>query len=334
MAGADLPVLKQQSPGGDPVPPILTITLNPALDLTTSIERLRPRMKLHCSKPRTDPGGGGVNVSRAIHALGGQSRAYVGLGGSNGQQLLQLLERAGIETVVWQLQGETRISLTVMEESSGLQYRFLLPGPAQDSSAAAALLDNLRLHMGSGPRFVVVSGSLLPGLPSDFFAKLASLARELGVLLILDTSGPALKAALSERSFLIKIDHWEAQELVGGGVDPKLAALRLAHELIDQKSAEAAIITIGEEGAIVATATERFQIRPPKVNVVSAVGAGDSFTAALTIGLAAGWPLAVAARFGVAAAASSVTTVATQLCDGAQTRKFFDEIERNVERLP
>ena len=316
------------------VPPILTITLNPALDITTTLPKLLPRQKLRCGPPRYDPGGGGINVSRAIRELGGESRAFVAVGGANGQHYRRLLDETGLETEIWPLEGETRICLAVMEAASGQQYRFMLPGPELDAAAGDALLEGLLKTLGRGERFVVASGRVLPGLPDDFFGKLAARARELGVAMILDTSGPALKGALAFRPYLIRIDHFEAAELVGATNGNRAAAPAVAREIVDRGGAEIVIVTVGEEGAIVATADQLFHITPPTVEMVSGVGAGDSFTGALALGLARGWSLETATRLGVAAAASAVTTTATELCKHEQTMAFFDRIAANVEMLP
>ncbi len=316
-----------------PNPRILTITLNPALDITTALPQLLPRQKLRCGPPRYDPGGGGINVSRAIKELGGDSRAFVAVGGASGQHYLQLLEATGLETEIWRLEGETRVSFAVMEAASGQQYRFVLPGPELDAGAGDALLAALRRTMGRDVHLVVASGSALPGLADDFFGQLAAHARTLGVPFILDTSGPALSAALAYRPYLIRIDHFEAAELVGAAHGSRSAAPRVARELVDRGDAEIAIVTVGEDGAIVATADELLHIAPPKVEMVSGVGAGDSFTGALALGLARGWTLETSARFGVAAAASAVTTAATELCQRDQTMAFFEQIAGNVERL-
>ena len=314
-------------------PSILTITLNPALDVTTSVSSVRPGQKLRCGPPRYDVGGGGVNVSRAIRELGGESRMFVTLGGASGEHYRQLLAATGIDTRIWELQGETRFSLTVMESSTGQQFRFVLPGPEQPPEGTEGLLAELVGTMQDGTRFVVASGRVLPGLPVDLYARLAEAARRQNVRLILDTSGPSLRAALAGRPYLVKMDHYEAQELLGQAIEPVAAAHAVIDDILGRQLAEAVIVTVGEQGAIIATAGQRVQIRPPLVEVVSAVGAGDSFTAALTLGLAKGWPLEVASRYGVAAAASSVTRNATELCHRGQTEVFFEQIADRVEQL-
>lgn len=304
--------------------PVLTVTLNPALDLTTSVERLVPTRKLRCGEPRFDPGGGGVNVSRAIKELGGQSRAFVAIGGNTGAQLRQLLEARGLDCEYWEVGEETRLSFTVMEQQTALHYRFVLPGPKVPGDDVNALLARLEPLIAGAPGFVVLSGSLPPGLPFDTYGRITGMAQGLGSRVIIDTHGEALRAAARERPYLIRLNHLEAQELLGGDAD--VAAHRLGHELVQRGLTSIAIVTLGERGAIVATSEGQYEIRPPRVTVRSSVGAGDSYVAALTFGLANGWPLEEAARYGVAAAAAAVTTEATELCRRDTVNAFYVQI--------
>ncbi|HEY0918485.1 1-phosphofructokinase family hexose kinase [Devosia sp.] len=306
-------------------PPILTISLNPALDITTSTEALRPARKLRCTPPHYDAGGGGTNVARAIKILGGESRAFVVLGGATGAQYRAILEGYGLDCEVWEARGETRFSLTVMEQSSGQHYRFVLPGPPREDLEIDLLLAALERKIGDGYRFVVATGSLPPGMPTDIYARLARIARDSGARFVLDTSGPALTAALAEKPYIVRFNHLEAQELVGGD-DPRAAAVTLANDVIGRGAAEVAIATLVEQGAYVATAGGSFYVRPPAVTVRSAVGAGDSFVGAMVLRLAQGWRLEDACRYGAAAAASAVTTEATELCTRADTERYFAQI--------
>lgn len=304
---------------------ILTVTLNPALDVTTATGRLVPQQKLRCATPRYDAGGGGANVSRAIRALGGESRAFVALGGATGAHYRQVLEAAGVDYDPWPLPGETRTSLTVMESATGLHYRFVLPGPTQLAEEGERILAALSAIIAKGFRYVVGSGSLPPGIAADFYGRLADLARGNGAALILDTHGDALRGALAHRPYLIRLNHQEAQELVAGA-SPAAAAHTLADDLVGRGVAEVVIIALGEDGALVRGPAGTTTIRPPHVAVRSAVGAGDSFVGALALGLSRGWPLEQAARYGVAAASSAVTGEATELCRLDQTNQYFAEI--------
>lgn len=314
--------------------PVLTVTLNPALDVSTSTDELSPGRKLRCDSPRFDPGGGGINVSRAIKELGGESRAFVLLGGAPGDKLLGLLEDEGIETVKQELEGDTRISVKVLERSSGEQYRFVLPGPEQSADRADTLISQIVDRANAeGYRFVVASGSLPPGFPEDLYAQLASRLREIDVKLVLDTSGPPLRAALAGRPWLIKPDRHEAAELVKLTNESSKSVESLAETLWRQGAAEVVIVTLGAEGAIVVAEDVKARIRPPKVEALSTVGAGDSFIGALVLGLARNWPLGDAVRYGVAAAASAVETEATTLCRRSSTENYFEAIADKLERL-
>ncbi len=306
--------------------PILTLTLNPALDITVTTDRLVPQRKLRCSAPRHDAGGGGANVSRVIHELGGDSLAFVVAGGPMGERYVELLRKEGLEVLVHAGEGETRFSLTVMEQATGLQYRFVLPGPEQSVPQAESILAAVRRAAADGSRIVVASGSLPPGLSIEFYGAIAAICREMGARLILDTSGPALAASLDDRPFCIRINHHEAGELLGGGPADVEGARELTKKLVRDGAAEIAIVTVGESGAIVAAKGAAFEVRPPPVQVVSAVGAGDSFVAALSLGMARGWPIEKSVRYGVAAAAAAVLTEATELCRREDVERFFAEL--------
>lgn len=308
--------------------PILTLTLNPALDITVATEQLQPRRKLRCSTPRYDAGGGGANVSRVIRELGGESLAFVAANGPTGARYLELLRHEGIVTLPHEGDGDTRFSLTVMERTTGEHYRFVLPGPEQSEGQEEVMLAAVGSAIETGIRIVVGSGSLPPGLSDEFYGRVARLSRDAGARFILDTSGAALKASLDDHPYCIRINHHEAGELLGrAGSADEASARDLARELVDSGAAELAIITVGEIGAFVATGTGDFEIRPPPAEVKSTVGAGDSFVGALALGMAREWPLVKSVRYGVAAAAAAVTTEATELCKRADVERNFAELE-------
>lgn len=304
-----------------PVRPILTVTLNPALDVTTAVDRLVPQQKLRCDAPRYDPGGGGVNVSRAIRILGGASRAFVALAGATGAQYRALLDELGIDAELRSLRGETRTSLIVRERQTGEHYRFVLPGPEQTAEEVDPLVEDIAT-LASPDGFVVVSGSLPPGLPADSYARLTLRLRGKGARVILDASGDCLKQSLSARPYLLRLNHLEAAELVGSGTGP-LQIARSARALLEAGAAEVVIVTLGADGAFVAGGSAELHIQPPRVVVNSALGGGDSFVGALALALARGWTVPEAARLGVAAAASAVSTPSNQLCEYATTYDYL-----------
>jgi 6-phosphofructokinase 2 len=305
--------------------PILTVTLNPALDLDTSTPEVVPGPKLRCAQPRIDPGGGGVNVSRAIRILGGDSRCAVAVGGAIGALLVELLRAEGIDPVGIPVAGLTRQSLAVRSEATGEHYRFVLPGPMWDEAQAEAAFARIEALATPGT-LLVASGSLPPGLAPDTWLRLDDRTAAHGAETILDTSGPALAATLVPRPrplYLLRGDRREAMELAGSSLDGIKALAAFARSLVEQGIARIVCLASGAEGTVMATADDLFLCRPPKVVVLSAIGAGDSFVAALTLALARGAPLREACRAGTAAAAAAVMTPATELCDRTTTERLL-----------
>ena len=177
-----------------PQTPVVTLTLNPALDMSSEVDALVPDQKLRCSEPLLDPGGGGLNVSRAMAALGGESLALVALGGLTGDRLAGLIRAEGVPFLALTAPGETRQSLTVTEASTGRQYRFMLPGPVWTEADQDRVFILLRASARPGA-YGVISGSQPPGVPLDFPARLARAMPGLNV--VVDTSGPALREAVA-----------------------------------------------------------------------------------------------------------------------------------------
>ncbi len=300
---------------------ILTVTLNPALDVTTGVPRLVEGAKMRCEPPTLDPGGGGANVSRALAKFGHESRCFIAVGGAIGLAYRGLVERdAGLHPVWFEAKGDTRQSLAVHDREGGGQYRFVLPGePWSDDDGRRALAE-LEGLMEAGD-LVVLSGSQPPGLPDDFAARLCRAAQGKGARLILDTSGPALAHAARPDScaHVLRMDRHEAAELLGRTRIDLSAAEELARDLVARRACNAAIVTVGGDGAVGATAEGAWHVRPPKVEVTSSTGAGDSFVAGLTARLAEGRAFPEALAFAAAAAASAVQTDATELCSAEGT---------------
>jgi 6-phosphofructokinase 2 len=307
---------------------ILTVTMHPALDIATEVEEFVPQKKLRCSEPRYDPGGGGINVARMIKELGGESIALVLAGGPSGERLRAMLAKRSIDARFLSADGDTRQSLTVVERATSKHFRFVLPGERQHSGKADEMLGAVAsLLEKQDVAYIVASGSLPDGVPEDFFARLARLARERGARLVLDTSGPALPVALDEGVYLVRTNQDEARELSGGaGHDPAAQAATL----LQRKAAEVVIIALGEEGALIANADGVMRIRSPKVEPVSAVGAGDCFVGALTFALSKSRPLIEAGRLAAAAASAAVTTPATELAHKEDIEALYEST--NLER--
>ena len=307
------------------MPDIATITINPAIDIFVNVARVEPTKKLRCSAPKRDPGGGGINVARVAHRLGSSVAAIYPTGGAIGKLLQRLVEREGIDSVTTPSHVETRENFTAYEEDTGEQYRFVLPGSALHRAEWEACLDKIAT-LSDKPKIVVASGSIPPGVPEDFYARVARHVKKLGAKMVLDTAGPGLKAALGEGVTLIKPNIAELSDFAGKKLDSDAAAIAAARKLIDAKQVEAVALTLGEEGALLITAQGAWRAEPMKIEVVSTVGAGDSFLGGLVAAVAAGEPLERAFRMGVAAGSAAVMSPGTELCREEEVRRLFDEV--------
>ncbi|UYN83183.1 MAG: 1-phosphofructokinase family hexose kinase [Microcella sp.] len=314
----------------DPTPrpaPIVTLTINPALDVSTSTVTVRPEHKMRCGPSRVDPGGGGVNVSRVIERLGGSSTAIYAVGGATGQAYRQLLEAEGIIGRAVAIEGSTRENLTIDETSTGKQFRFVLQGPtlSDDEWQRCLTATEAAMHWGG---YVVPSGSLAPGVPDDLYARVARRARELGVRCIVDASGAALAAALDEGVYMVKPSGRELGELVGSPVSTIDEKTEAARQLVAEQKTEVVALTLGGDGAVLVTSERAVHVPTVPITVRSTVGAGDSFLAALVLRLAQGRDLDSAFRAGIAAGAATSTTEATELCHRADVEHFEEQLAR------
>ena len=303
---------------------IVTLTMNPALDIATSTDRVVPTHKLRCAMPRYDPGGGGINVARAVHALGGDAVAIFPVGGPAGQMIRHLLEQEGVAHRPIAIPGFTRESLAVEEHQTGKQYRFILPGPEISERDQERCLDELSL-LAPTAAYIVASGSLPLGVPDDFYQRVGELVNKLGRRLVLDTSGPALKKA-GGAIYLLKPSLRELEDLTGQEIRTQRQQEEAASQIIAQGRSEIVVLSLGAEGALLATAEgcERFAAIP--VEARSTVGAGDAMLAGVVLGLSRGLPLRQSVRFGMAAGAAALLGAGTELCRRADVERLYQPI--------
>lgn len=306
---------------------ILTISLNPALDSAAEVDEVLPDLKLRCVNPSLEPGGGGVNVSRAISHMGGQSRAFVALGGATGRLLAELLEDAGLDVHGFNGPGLTRQSTAILETTTGRQFRFGQPGPSWPSADSARALAEIEALL-APDMLVVATGSLPPEMPDDFYVALGARVQAAGARMIVDTSGRAQKALLQKGHGLMQVlrmDHHESEQLAGHSLPTLEASAQFAQSIARQGLAELVIMARGSDGSVFATPEGGFHCVSPKGAVVSKVGAGDSFVGGLTLGLARGLGFEEAGKQATAAAAAAVLTPGSQLCEGKTVARLLQK---------
>lgn len=304
---------------------ILTITPNPAVDLSTSVERIVPVYKLRGTSQQRDPGGGGINVARVVKRLGGDVRAIYPIGGATGDLLRRLLDKEGVPNQTFSIAEETREDFFVSEISTGRPFRFILPGPSLNDGEWQQCL-TLLSRIEPFPRFVVASGSLPRGVPDDFYARATRISKRHGARMVLDTSGPALAAAVAEGIDLIKPNLAEMRELAGREPNDAAEWETAAKALVRAGRVATIALTMGHLGAVLVTRDQVLRAEPLSVTPVSAVGAGDSFLGALLWRLASGGDLKESFRYAVAAGAAALLTPGTSLCLPDDVKRLAQQV--------
>jgi 6-phosphofructokinase 2 len=305
---------------------ILTLTINPAIDASCSVETVFPDHKLRSGPVCHEPGGGGVNVSRTIRNLGGESTVFYLAGGPSGQMLGLLLDREGLIHEAISIEDWTRENLTVAERTSGAEYRFVTPGPNlrvlewEGCLARIGSLDPM-------PDFIVASGSLPPGAPTDFYGRLAKIVSNKHSRFILDSSGAALAEGLRSSSvYLTKPSMRELSGVVGRKLIHEKEQEGAAMQIAKTARAQIVVVSLGAAGALLVTTKGCERIPAPVVPVKSKVGAGDSMVAGIVLGLARDMPVRDAVCLGIACGSATVMMPGTQLCQRKDAERLFMQI--------
>lgn len=291
---------------------IATLTMNPAVDLAYEVEKVVATHKLRASGERYNPGGGGINVARIFVRLGGNARCHYPSGGPMGVAFDGLVDLHQLVKVRIPIAGNTRASAHVFERSTRREFRFVPEGPELSEAEWQACLDSLK---GASGDYVVVSGSLPHGVPDDFYARAGRIARESGARFVLDSSGAALACGLAEGGVeFVKPSESELSGLVGSELRDIADIKQAACEIVASGKARIVAVTMGERGAVLAVEDRSYYLPAVPIEALSAVGAGDSFVAAMTFRLCAGDTPEEAFRFAIAAGSAAVLTPGTQMC--------------------
>ena len=300
---------------------IITITLNPAIDKSTSVPVIVPEKKMRCEAPVFEPGGGGINVARAIKKLGGQAKAIYFAGGYTGKFFTQLLDKEKIESVVIEISKHTRENLIVLDQAANLQYRFGMPGPVIEEAEWQQLLRSVEQIEDAA--FIIASGSVPAGVPTDIFARIAAIAKRKNIKFVVDTSGEALQLAANEGVYMLKPNIGELSTLVGEEELNVEMADTIARQLISKGSCEVLLVSMGPGGALLVTKDLATQITAPAVKRKSTVGAGDSMVAGMVLGLSKGMTIADAAKYGVACGTAATMNPGTELCRQQDAEQLY-----------
>ncbi len=312
------------------MPKIITVTFNPALDKSIFIANLVPDKKLKCSQPVYEPGGGGINVARAIKKLGGDAIAIYLSGGEAGKKITSLLNEELIATVPIDINEGTRENLIVADTAHDKQYLFDMPGPVVSEQEWQECLATIKEM--PDVAYIIASGSLPAGVPVDIFAKVAVIAREKGAKLIVDTAGEALKLAVEAGVYLIKSNIRELASLVDKETLTISEVADVAKTVVSKGNCEAMVISMGPHGAMLVTNRMILHIKPPVLHIEGTVGAGDSLVAGIILSLSEDKSLTEAVQYGVACGSAATMHPGTELCIKADVETIYTSIRNNARQ--
>lgn len=305
---------------------VATVTMNPSIDLFAETRKLVANGKSRCHNLVHEPGGGGVNVARNLHRFGVDVVAILTTGGLQGERLKRILKRETFSFHCVDIADETRECIAVTEKTSDKLFHLVFPGPELKESEWRQCLETFDALQPT-PDYLVLSGSLPGGVPTDFYGNLAHAAADRGARVILDTSGKALSPSWGKGVYLTKLNFEEFVDLGYSGPEDRSSILAAMGQMVEQGFADNLIVTLDSDGALlVSNAGEKLHARPPKTPVVSHVGAGDSFVSVLVHQLEHGKTVAEAFRFGVAGAAVKVSTPGNQLMDITQVESVAQQV--------
>jgi 6-phosphofructokinase 2 len=294
------------------LPHIVTLTINPAVDISTSVKKMVPYTKMRCAEPQRDPGGGGINVARVLKRLGLEPTAVYPAGGATGQTLTRLVEREAVRSIVIPTANDTREDITVFDETTRQQFRLVFPGALLSEFEWQQCLDAIA-RISSQAAFVIASGSLPLGVPTDFYGRVVRASKG-AVKVIVDTSGASLKAALEAGVYLIKPNLHEFQDLAGISTENEPSLLEAGRRLFELYRIEIIALSMGSQGALLLTRDIALRANGLPIEPVSVSGAGDSFLGAMVSSLAQNDNLEAALRHGVAGGSAALLSPGTGLC--------------------
>jgi len=308
---------------------IVTLTANPAIDRTILVDRLAFEDRAYILSSKDTPGGRGINASIVIHAFGGKTVAVLPAGGSSGVRFKEFLSDCGFPAVVVPIQNKVRTNLTLTDKH-GLTLKLNEPGPALTKTEVTRLDKAIRKRI-SGASWLMLCGSLPPGVPPTFYAGLIDFAHQKNVKTLLDTDGEALLHGIEAKPTVVKPNQAEAERLLHTPLLTRTHYLA-AVERIWKMGPECAVLSLGSRGVVTATAAGMLEVIPPRVDAISPIGAGDAFSAAFANAMEEGESFPDALKWGVAAGTASAALPGMQFPTRAQAVKVFEHTEvRRVE---
>ena len=307
---------------------ILTLTLNPAIDRTVTVDKLVFEDRAYILDHAEVAGGRGVNASQVIHAFGGKTRALLTSGGAAGDRMLKLLDGAGFPYEAATVAAESRINLAISDQQ-GLTVKLNEAGAPLNVRELEAVRDLVKTRLDGSRekvRWLMICGSLQPGVRSHFYCELIQLAQSRGVNVLLDTDGDALQHALEAKPSVITPNQQEAERLLGRALITRTQMLEAVNRM-QAMGPESVILSLGSRGAIGSSTEGMFEALPPRVDSLCPIGAGDALAAAFVWSMEKGKSFAESLRWGVAAGTATAALPGIKFPTLQQTRAIYKQVE-------
>ena len=303
---------------------IVTLTVNPAIDRTITVDRLAFEDRSHILSIKESPGGRGINSSCVIHSFGGETLAIIPAGGSAGKRFADFLNDCGFPIVVVPIQNEVRTNLTITD-SHGLTMELNERGPVIEKSELAKIEKTIRGKL-ENAHWLMLCGSLPPGVPARFYAQLIAAARKRGVKTLLDTDGDALSEGIEAKPTVVSPNQQEAERLLNTALLTRTHYLHAA-ERMRAMGAESVLLSLGSRGAVGAFDGRMIEVLPPRVDVLCPIGAGDAMAAAFLWAMSGKDEYQDAARWGVAAGTASARLPGMKFASLKETKEVYRDVE-------
>jgi 1-phosphofructokinase family hexose kinase len=303
---------------------IVTLTVNPAIDRTITVERLVFDDRAYITSTRDSAGGRGVNAACVIHSFGAEALAVVAAGGKSGARLQEFLKCSGFAVAVVRTESDVRTNLSITD-AHGLTVKLDEPGTAMGKAELTRIekLVSSKLDQAS---WLMICGSLPPGVPPAFYARLIRLASKKGVRTLLDTDGEALKVGIEAGPTVVTPNQQEAERLLNTALLTKTHFMNAA-ERVRKMGAESVLLSLGSRGAVAAYDHRMVEAIPPRIEAVCPIGSGDAMAAAFTWAMERKNDFADAVRWGVAAGTASARLPGMRLATLAQTEEVYRQVE-------
>jgi 1-phosphofructokinase len=304
---------------------IATITLNPALDRSIYVDKLLPNDTNRILKVETDIGGKGINASRVLREIGSETMCLGFIGGKTGRFIEHELRQDGIGTDFVRVTTETRTNIGIQESSGAPPTTLNEPGPTITDADLSELYGKVRVAA-SKSSMVVLGGSLPPGAPADIYHTLVGLVQAEGAQAILDADGEPMRLGMEAAPFMIKPNRAEVERLIGVEIKSLDDAVR-AVNILKESGVKLVVISMGADGAVAGSDEGIWHAVPPKVEVVSTIGSGDSMVAGIAHIISGGGSLAEALQWGSAAGAATAMTDGTEICRIAGIDPLLNQVQ-------